>query len=148
MELCLHSTPTTSYHGLVLQHAAATANCFRQRTVSNMRLDTCKYLAKVGGSTKSNRDAGYSEYYHCFSQSLKVKTDKTLHQPTTASFHISSNSLLGAFAYSPKTHICFVCLSTRISSAPNERTSVGSETGAFYENLNSVKTWHFTFGRQ
>lgn len=135
MELCLQSTPTTSYHGVVLQHAAVTANCFRQRTMSNMRLDTCKYLANVGGSKMSYRDAGYSEYYHCFSQSLMVKTDKTSHQATTASFHISSNSLLGAFAYSPKTHISFVCLSARISSAPTGRTSAEFETGAFYENL-------------
>lgn len=44
--------PTASYHGVVLQHAAATANCFRQRTMGNMRLDTCKFLANVGGSTK------------------------------------------------------------------------------------------------
>jgi len=134
MELCLQSTPTTSYHRVELQHAAATANCFRQRTMSNMRLDTCKYLANVGSSTKSNRGAGYSDYHHCFSESLKVKTGKTSHQATTASFHFSSNSSC-AFSYSPKTHISFVCLSARISSAPTGRTFVEFETGAFYENL-------------
>jgi len=101
-------------------------------TMSNMRLDTCKCLTNVGGSTKSNRDAGYCEYYHCFSQSLKEKTDKTPHQATTTSFHASSNSLLGAFAYSPKNAYHFR-RSARISSAPTGWTSVEFATGAFYE---------------
>jgi hypothetical protein len=121
-----HSPPTTdevnskwSYASTPPPPQVTMEWCFSMQpqlpTVSDDKLwatcDTCKYLANVGGSTKSNRDAGYSEYCHCSSQSFKVKTDKTLHQATTASLHTPSNSLLGAFAYSPKTYISFVCLS-------------------------------------
>lgn len=103
---------------------------YEQHAIGHMQISGQRW-----GVAKSNRDAAYSECYRCFSQSLKVKTDQTSHQATTASFHISSNSLLGAFVYSPKMRISIVCLPSCISSSPTGRTSVSNETGAFYENL-------------
>jgi hypothetical protein len=93
--------------------------------MSNMRLDTCKYLANVGGSKK---DLAILNIIVAF---LSPRTDETSRfLPHLFQFIIRRIQLLAKNAYGLR-----LCLSSYISSALTGRTSVVFESGAFYENL-------------